>query len=624
MNYEKLASEILALIGGAENVVGLTHCATRLRFNLKDFSLAQTKKIEKLTGVLGIAESGGQYQIIIGNDVNNVYKPLIGLCNLQEETKIKEDDNKSVGAKIIDTITGIFTPILPAITAAGMIKAVLALLIAFKLIDTTSSTYMVINFMADAAFYFLPFLLAASAAKKFGCNQYLAMMLAGMFLHPTFVQMVSQAKETGQAIEVFGLPMYNATYSSSVIPIILTVWVMSYIEPFADKYSIKAIKFFMKPLIIAVVAGFLGLYVFGPIGYIVASWIAFVINALNTHVGWLVPMILGGLFPIFVMSGTHYGLIPIGINNRLTTGFDYVIYPANLASNIAQGAATFGVALKTKKEDLKQLATSAGITAVCGITEPALYGVNMKNRSALIAAVIGGASGGLFMGILSVRNYAGGSPGLLTLPGYIGDRGFYDIMYAAIGALIAFVISFAISYITYKDPVEEEIENDCIVDEKIIELNKGETETIKAPVSGKTIALKDVNDPTFSQEIMGKGIAIIPSESIFYSPIKGKVQMIFETKHAIGLVSDNGMEVLIHVGIDTVNLKGEPFKVLVKEGQFVDYDTPILEVDLNKIKEKGFDITTPIIITNSINYGDILPIVNESVESKDSIVKVIK
>ena len=621
MNYEKLANEILELIGGKENVISLTHCATRLRFNLKNNTLAQTKKIESLNGVLGVAENGGQYQIIIGNDVNNVYKPIANLCDLKEEAP-KEKDDKSIGAKVIDTITGIFTPILPAITAAGMIKAVLALLIAFKLIETTSSTYMVINFMADAAFYFLPFLLAASAAKKFGCNQYLAMMLAGMFLHPTFVQMVGQAKETGQAIEVFGLPMYNATYSSSVIPIILTVWVMSYIEPVADKYSIKAIKFFMKPLIIALVAGFLGLYVFGPIGYIVASWIAFIINALNTYVGWLVPMLLGGLFPIFVMSGTHYGLIPIGINNRLTTGFDYVIYPANLASNIAQGAATFGVAFKTKQDDLKQLATSAGITAVCGITEPALYGVNMKNRSALIAAIIGGASGGLFMGILSVRNYAGGSPGLLTLPGYIGDRGFYDIMYAAIGALIAFVISFAISYITYKDPVDEEVQEE-VVNQEIIDLNEGEMETIKAPVNGKTINLKDVNDPTFSQEIMGKGIAIIPESNIFYSPIKGKVQMIFETKHAIGLVSDLGMEILIHVGIDTVNLKGEPFKVLVKEGQKVNYDTPILEVDLDLIKEKGFDITTPIIITNSINYSDILPIVNE-VTVNDSIVKVVK
>src|SRR5699024_3506324 len=304
----------------------------------------------------------------------------------------------------------------------------------FSLVDTEASTYQVINFMADAAFYFLPILLANSAAKKFGCNPYLAMMLGGMLLHPNFVSMVNASKESGEAIRLFFIPIYNASYSSSVIPIILSVWFMSLVEPIADKSSPKAIKFFTKPLITALVAGVVALAVLGPVGYIIASWIASGVTMLNTYVSWLVPLILGGVFPLLVMTGTHYGIIPIGINNRMTTGFDTIVYPANLASNIAQGAATFAVAVKTKKDKVRQVASSAGITAVCGITEPALYGINMRFKTPLISACIGGACGGLFMGIFTVKNYGGGSPGLITLPGYICRDGLRDLMLAWMGA----------------------------------------------------------------------------------------------------------------------------------------------------------------------------------------------
>lgn len=406
--------------------------------------------------MLGVAISGGQYQIIIGNDVNHVYKPIAEKCSLNQDSNGGKDsgEKKSIGARLIDTITGIFTPVLPAITAAGMLKAVLSLLVAFKLVDTDASTYQVINFMADAAFYFLPILLANSAAKKFGCNPYLAMMLGGMLLHPNFVNMVTSSQESGEAIKLFFIPIYNASYSSSVIPIILAVWFMSLVEPVADRISPKPIKFFTKPLITALVAGVAALAVLGPVGYVIASWIAAGVTMLNTYVSWLVPMILGGVFPLLVMTGTHYGIIPIGINNRMTTGFDTIVYPANLASNIAQGAATFAVAIKTKKPEVRQVASSAGITAVCGITEPALYGVNMRFKTPLISACIGGAVGGLFMGIFTVKNYGGGSPGLMTLPGYIGGDSLRDLMFACIGAAIAFVIAFAVCFVIYKDQEE--------------------------------------------------------------------------------------------------------------------------------------------------------------------------
>lgn len=623
MNYQELADKILDLVGGKENVEGLTHCATRLRFNLKDESKAKTDELKKTKGILGVAISGGQYQIIIGNDVNHVYKPIAQQCNLSSEHKTKSEDKKGLGATLIDTITGIFTPVLPAITAAGMLKALLSLLVAFHVVETTDQSYQIINFMADAAFYFLPFLLANSAAKKFGCNAYLAMMLAGILLHPNFVAMVNTAKETQEGIRLFAIPIYQASYSSSVIPIILAVWFMSYVEPIADRVSPKAIKFFTKPLLTILVAGIFTLVVLGPIGYIVASWIANGVTALNTYCSWLVPMLLGGLFPLLVMTGTHYGIIPIGINNRMTTGFDTIVYPANLASNISQGAASFGVALKTKSSDVRQLASSAGITAVCGITEPALYGVNMRYKTPLISACIGGAVGGLFMGLFVVKNYGGGSPGLMTLPGYLGDNGFHDIIFASIGALISFVITFVLSYILYKDE-ETANEEEVQTVKESQELKEGTTINVASCAKGTLQPLSAVNDPTFAQEIMGKGVAIIPSDQMIVSPIKGKVQMIFETKHAIGLRSEEGVEILIHVGLDTVNLKGKYFETLVSVNDNVEVGTPLLKVDFDAIKKEGYDIITPMIVTNTMDYTNMVILSEGQVEQKDTIIRVVK
>lgn len=634
MDYQKLGSTILELVGGKDNVAGLTHCATRLRFNLKDETKAQTEVLKNTAGVLGVVMNGGQYQIIIGNDVNHVYKPIVAACNLENvENKDGSQDDKGIGAKFIDTITGIFTPILPAITAAGMLKAVLALLIAFKWIDNTGSTYQVISFMADAAFYFLPILLANSAAKKFHCNPYLAMMLGGILLHPNFVQMVAQSKETGDAIRLFFIPVYNAGYSSSVIPIILSVWFMSYVEPIADKISPKAIKFFTKPLLTILVAGSVTLWILGPIGYVIASWIANGVNLLNEYVSWLVPLVLGGLFPLLVMTGTHYGIIPIGINNRMTTGYDTIVYPANLASNIAQGAATFAVAVKTKSQDVRSLATSAGITAVCGITEPALYGINMRFKTPLISACAGGAAGGLYVGLLKVKNYAGGSPGLLTLPGYIGENGFGDLINACIGAAIAFVVSFVICYILYKDKtgtaqtaaVEASVsDGESVIKESAINKNGEQVINICSPVKGNLINISEVNDPTFSQEIMGKGAAVVPEDNVFCAPVTGKIQMVFETGHAIGFVSDEGAELLMHVGLETVNLKGKHFDVLVKEGDKVQVGTPVLKADLEAIKKEGYDIVTPVIVTNSGDFAEIKPEKEGPVKQADLIMKALR
>lgn len=622
MNYENLAKEILKNVGGQENVSNLTHCATRLRFNLKDVSKANTETIKKTKGVMGVVDKGGQYQVIIGNDVNHVYKEIMKIANIEGNSESKEVDDRKTVAKVIDTITGIFTPILPAITAAGMMKAVLALLTAFKLISTDSQSYQIFNFMADAAFYFLPIFLANSAAKKFKCNPYLAMMLGGILLHPTFVAMVNTAKETGESLSIFGLPITLASYSSSVLPIILGVWFMSYVEPIADKISPKAIKFFTKPLITAVVSGIVILVVIGPIGYIVSDKVGLGIKTLESYASWLVPTLLGGLTPLLVMTGTHYGLIPIGINNRMTMGYDTIIYPGMLASNVSQGGAALAVAIKSKNKEIKQLASSAGITAVCGITEPALYGVNLRFKTPLYASMIGGAVGGLFLGLFRVSNYSGGSPGFLTLPSYIGGESMMNFVYACIGAVISVVVAFVAGLILYKDKVEA-IEDENLEEVAVDKAPLMNKITIASPLNGEVVPLTEVKDETFASEMMGKGIAINPTEGKVVSPINGTVQMIFKTKHAIGLKSEDGAEILIHIGMDTVQLDGKHFIAHVKDGDKVKVGETLVEFDMDAIKKEGYELVTPVIITNTMDYLEIVPKEIKSVNAGEDIITIL-
>lgn len=620
MNYENLAKSILEKIGGKENVSNLTHCATRLRFNLKDNSKAKTSEIKNINGVMGVVDKGGQYQVIIGNDVNHVYKEVVKIANLDNMSSnaSEEVDDRKPIAKVIDTITGIFTPILPAITAAGMMKAVLALLTAFKLVTTDSQSYQIVNFMADSAFYFLPILLANSAAKKFKCNQYLAMMLGGMLLHPTFVTMVNTAKEAGTSISVFGLPISLASYSSSVLPIILGVWFMSYVEPIADKVSPKAIKFFTKPLITAVVTGIVLLVVIGPLGYIISDKIGLAIKTLETYASWLVPTLIGGLTPLLVMTGTHYGLIPIGINNRMTMGYDTIIYPGMLASNVSQGGAALAVALKTKNSEIRQLASSAGITAVCGITEPALYGVNLRFKTPLYSSMIGGAVGGLFLGLFRVCNYSGGSPGFLTLPSYIGGDTMMNFVYACIGAVISVAVSFVFCLVLYKDKEEVTVKED-----ENLQRALGNEIIIASPMKGEIMPLNEVNDETFASEMMGKGVAIKPVDGKVVSPINGIVQTIFKTKHAIGLKSEDGTEILIHIGMDTVQLEGKHFKAYVKDGDKVKIGDTLIEFDTEAIKKEGYELTTPVIVTNTNDYLEVLARGVKKVNTGDAIISII-
>lgn len=602
MDCKILAENILDGIGGAKNVASFTHCATRLRFNLKDESIADDEKLKRTKGVMGVVRAGGQYQVVIGSDVPNVYNELNKIGGFDKGGgNADKKDERSGFVRALDTLAGIFTPIIPAITGAGILKAVMALLVVFGRIDTGSQTYKILTVFADSAFYFLPFMLAFSTAKKFNCNIVVAMSIAGILLHPDFVAML----KSGDAIRFIKIPVISANYSSSVIPIILSIWFMSYIEPIADRISPSAIKFFTKPLITLVITGAAAILVLGPLGAVVGDGIAAGIKFLDDYASWLVPTIIGVFSPFMVMTGTHYGLIPIGINNIATVGVDAIVGPGMLGSNIAQGGAAFAVALKTKNKQFRQLAASSGITAVCGITEPAMYGVNLKLKRPLVSVMIAGGASGLFMGLMGVGRYTTGSPGLLALPGYIGTDGFGNILYAVIGCAVAFVIGFVGTLIGGF----EDVGDDSMPE-------KPQNTTVCAPIKGRVVGLAAVGDPTFAEEILGKGAAIVPETNLLIAPCDGVIENIPNSKHAVAFAADNGAQILMHIGIDTVNLKGEHFRALVSDGDRVKMGDPMIEFDAQAIRDAGYDLTTPVVITNTAEYDKIEKLTKYAEEQK--------
>ena len=524
--------------------------------------------------------------------------------------------------RALDTIAGIFFPVVPALTGAGMLKAVMALAVAFGWLSPKSETYQFINYIGDTAFYFLPILLASSAAKKFKCNEYAAMAIGGVLLHPTFTTMVANAKKAGEGLHLLGAPVSLASYGSSVIPIILAVWFMSYVEPFADKIMPKTIKIFGVPLLSLMIVAPVTLIVIGPLGNILGVGLGAGISFINTYASWLVPLLVGALTPLMVMTGMHYGLIPIGINSLATTGVDTVAGPGMMVSNIAQGGASLAVAIRARNSDVKQLAGSVWLTAVLGITEPAMYGISLRFKKPLYAAMIGGGAAGLFIGIMGVGRYAQVAPGLLALPSFIGENGFENLIYAAIGCAIAFVVSFIASFILGIDEPAQDTKKSEDKVEVAIDVNS--SGVIYAPIKGKSVELKEVSDPVFAEGIMGKGVAIIPEEGVVYAPVDGAISALFETKHAIGITSDDGIEILIHVGIDTVKLGGNHFTAFIQKDQKVKKGDKLLEFDMNAIKREGYEIITPVLIANTADYAEVLGITDKDVKVGDALIKSAK
>ena len=616
MNHYELAKEILVLVGGSENIAQLNNCATRLRMNLKDESKIDLNKIKEIKGVLGAAKKLGQYQIIIGTDVSNVCDEIRKMGQITES--LESNQKKGKLDALMDIFASIFTPVIPAITAAGMIKAILVICVLFGM-NKESQVYTIFNFIADAGFYFLPVMLAFSSAKKLGCNPYLAVMMGGILLHPSFTKMVS----AGDPVFFLGLPVKLVNYGSSVIPIILAVWLMVYVERFADKISPKPIKFFMKPTLTILIVAPIVLIVLGPLGSYVGTVIATVTDFLNSRVSWLVPMLMGAFMPLLVLTGMHWSFLPILMTSYSTYGYEAVMGPGSLVSNICQGAAAFCVALKTKDRQFKQQASSAGITALMGITEPAMYGVTIKYRKVLLSVMLGGGAGGFYAGLMGVVRYTSGTPGLLSLPIFIGDNPM-NVIHALISCLIGFCITFVLTWFYgFKEP---EIDG-------AVELDKGKDTgkqipqskkiTIYSPVNGRKVKLSKVSDETFAKEIAGKGMAVEPADGRITAPFDGEVVTVFRTKHVIGLRSSEGVELMIHIGIDTVELDGKYFTAHVADGDIVKAGDLLMEFDKQAIEAAGYETVVPVIVTNTGSYLDIITSEEGAVESGQPLFTVL-
>ncbi len=603
MDYKQVGLQVLELAGGAKNIRRLTHCATRLRFEFNDMSKVKVKEIENLQGVISVVNKGGQFQVVIGNEVQQAYRAILNKTGNFDGSKKSSNEKKEKNglvSEFISVISTTFTPMIPAITGAGMIKAVLAILTLTGLLTAESQTYYLLDTIADAAFYFMPILLAYGAANKFECSPILAITVAGVLLHPN----LSTLLNAGDPVKFMGLPVVLTDYAGSVLPIIITVWIMSYIEKFAEKVSPSIIKFFTKPLIILLLTAPLALMVIGPFGTYLNDLVAAGAEVINARASWLIPFLMGAFQPLLVVTGTAWAMTPIATMQLTNLGAERINGPGMLASNIAQGAATLAVAVKTKDKNLKQLAASSGITAVLGITEPSLYGVTLKLKRPLIAAMIGGGCAGIYAGLSGLVRYAFVSPGLAALPAFIGENPM-NIVHALITCAIAFSVTFVITLVMgFEDPNSEEdvVEIQDKV-EDVENVNKLEDKVeIVSPLKGKLIQLSKVNDDVFSAGLLGKGMAIIPSEGVVTSPINGTVEAVLESKHAVALKSDEGIEMLIHVGIDTVNLEGKYYEVFVKQGDRVNQGDKLLTFEMEKIKKLGYDIVTPVLICNSDNY----------------------
>jgi PTS system beta-glucosides-specific IIC component len=617
MKYENLSKQIIKAVGGKNNIISVVHCATRLRFTLKDESKANDEEVKAIKEVLSLVKKGGQYQLVIGNNVDLVYNDLVKIANINPKPDKKEKDDRSVFDKIIGSITGSIAPVIPLLAGCGMGKVLLLVLTMLGVLAKESQTYMILNFIFDTGFYFMPGFVGFSAAKIFGSNQYLGAFLGLVTVHPDWVSLVSAEKP----VEFLGIGVSLVKYSSTLVPAILSVWIMSYIERFAKKIVPDMIKVFAEPLLIVILSVPLTFIVIGPVGNFISNLVADGSMFIYNHGGFIAIPILAMVYPWLVSIGIHKALSPVSISLVAERGFDPIIRVVALCSNMAQAAASLAVSFKTKNKALKSLAFSSSMTAFLGgITEPAMYGVNLKLKKPMYASMIGGAVAGLFAGIVKLKAFIYVTPGLLSLAMWISeDENF--LFLAIVTLIISSIVTFIATWILgFDDPIdgsEDKVESTKFV-------NIGEKyKKLFSPLKGELIKLENVEDETFASGIMGKGVAIKPSEGKLYAPCDGIVSAVFKTGHAIGITTEDDIEVLIHIGIDTVSLEGKYFHSSLERGQRIKQGDLLVEFDLEKIKEAGYDTTTMIIITNSNDYLDVVPVNKVSINKSDDLLAII-
>ncbi|MBC5629682.1 PTS glucose transporter subunit IIA [Clostridium sp. NSJ-6] len=620
MDYKDIAQAILSNIGGKENINEVTHCMTRLRFKVKNASKVNKDKLSKVEGVITVVESMGQIQVVIGNKVKKVYEEVIKLVPENAGTGNVEDDEKEgIMNSILSAVAGIFTPIIPAIAGSGMIKGILSVLAMYYLNKhgvniKETQTYIIFNAMADAIFYFMPIMLGYTAAKVFKANKIISMVLGATLCYPAFIALM-----TGEeAVRFLGLSVTKATYTSSVIPIIIAIWALSYLEKVLEKYIPEVVKIIMVPTLALVIMLPATLFLFGPIGIYIGDAINFTYKYLYQLSPALCGALVGGLWCVFVIFGAHRALLPIGINDVAQTGRQNLLAFAG-AANFSQAGAALGVFFKTKNNGLKTISMSATITALFGITEPAIYGANLRLKKPMFCAVICGAIGGAIMGIGGAYGNAFANQGILTIPVYAeaGTMGF--LSYLA-GCAIAFVGSAVLTYIVGFEDIEDASNEET----STVKLSSDNVSLdITSPVEGNYVSLAEVKDDVFASKVMGDGIAVLPKKGVITAPADCEVVSLFPTLHAVGLKLNNGAEMLIHVGINTVELNGKYFEKHVNQGDLVKKGEKLISFDIEKIKKAGYDVTTPVIVNNTFDFANVVPCEVSYVSTNDTIISLV-
>ena len=622
-DYEKLAVDIINAVGGKKNIIKASRCATRLRLVLKETTNEAKENVSALTGVITVVENGGQFQVVIGTHVGKVFDKVASELNL-DSSVIEEDAPKaSVLNRIIATMSAVFAPFIYILAAAGILQGCLILINMVSPSFSSTGTYEVLSFMSWAPFTFLPIFIAITASKHFKCNMFIAVACCAALVSPTWAEIAARIAD-GESIRFLGISLAETTYTSSVLPPLFLVWILSYVERFVDKKLPEVIKALFTPFICMVVMVPLTILVIGPLSDSLATAIANGYNYLYNLAPAVAAAVIGGLWQIVVIFGVHWGVTPMCLANYDLYGMD-TFQAFQTMAVIAQAGAVFGVFIKARNKQTKNIALSAGVTGIFGITEPAIYGVNLKFKKPFICGCIAGAVGAVVGSFFNIAYYAyAGLPGMLTVVNAITPDNSKSIIGMLLGAAISFVGAIILVQIIGIGEKETESKKE----DKSVEVKEGqpvlntEVKEIKSPISGKVIELEKVNDPVFSSGAMGKGVAIEPLDNKVYAPVNGTIEFIADTKHAIGLLSEDGIEVLIHVGMDTVKMNGRGFNVKTAVNSKIKEGDLLLEFDRDIIEKEGYSLITPVVITNADNYEDKILCINEEVKNGMSIINL--
>lgn len=651
MAYEELSKKIIAGVGGKENVNSVVHCTTRLRFKLKDESVAKTDDLKNTDGVITVVQSAGQYQVVIGNEVADVYETLVKIGGFAGGGEVPddygEDEKMSIADRFIDLISGIFSPMLGVLCAAGMIKGFDAMFLAFGWLSANSGTYKILYSIGDGFFYFLPIVLSISAANKFHLDKYIGMAIGMALCYPDIVALNSSKTvlttlfsgtffESSIHATFLGIPVVMMSYTSSVIPIILAVWFAAKVQKWAKSFVPTVVKTFLVPFITLLIAVPVTFLVIGPIATWISDGLSTFCVAIYNFSPVIAGIVIGAFWQVFVIFGVHWGLVAVTMANLASQGYDPILI-LSLAASFAQTGVVLAIMLQTKNEKTRGIAFPAFISGIFGVTEPAIYGLTLPRKRPFIISCIASAVGGAIIGLAGTKLWMMAGMGVFSIPGAINakngiDSSVYGLLIAmAVAAVLGFVLQMLFGYKSVdaddkpaKSAVETATEPELAGVN--VQASTGTATALKpevtynvatklaSPETGTVLPLSEVQDEVFSSGAMGKGIAIEPTDGVLVAPADGTIALVFPTGHAVGLNTTDGVELLMHIGMDTVELNGKGFKTLVEKGDVVKAGQPLVEFDIQTIKDAGFSVTTPIVVTNSKNYHDVKP-VNADVKS---------